>query len=133
MKRAIIPLLLFIILTSSSRIYRPSHPPPLAHSRCEVPLCILWGVAKAESDYYRWAVSADGQDMGMFQLRAKYYKGIDPFDVVCAEEEAQSTLMRNYRVLRSWPRALTAYHCGINFEKRTKWVDKEYVKRVLTK
>jgi hypothetical protein len=90
-------------------------------------------VAKAESDYYRWAVSADGQDMGMFQLRAKYYKGVDPFDVVCAEEAAQSTLIRDYRVLRSWPRVLTAYHGGINFAERTGWIDEEYVKRVLTK
>lgn len=119
-------------LTFSARVYRPSHPAPLAHPVALVPASILWGVAAAESGLDPLAVSPDGRDRGMFQLRRDYDEArgvIDPFDPVEALGHARRILAADYLALGSWDAALTAYRHG-RAGYLAHGVDAEYVSKV---
>ena len=113
-------------ISFSGRLYFPSHPHALAHPAAQVPPRILWDIARVESDWHRYAISPDGQDLGLFQLRGRYHRGVDLFDPVAATREARATLAYNRKVLGTWDRAITAYHRGIAWTQ-AHGVDREYV------
>ena len=120
------------VLTLSGRVYIPSHPRALAHPHALVPPSILWGVAAAESDGDPRALSHDGRDRGLFQLRRDFdeYRGVvDPFDPLEAMGHAQRILWADYRALGRWDKAITAYAHGRTWT-RIHGVDREYVRRV---
>ena len=130
MKPVSLLLAAFIILTSASFAYRPSHPQALAHPVALVPSSILWGIARAESDFNPRAVSPDGRDLGMFQLRSNCAWECDPFDPIQATKMAEKILSRNRAELGSWNMAITGYRWGIR-GARAHGVDKAYVRKVI--
>lgn len=84
----------------------------LAHG---VPPDILAGVARAESGFTPRAVSPDGHDRGMFQLRDRYdaARGVrDPFDPVESAGHAARILREGYDELGDWDLAIAAYRQG---------------------
>jgi hypothetical protein len=128
-KKLFLFTLTFAVLSSGSRLYCPSHPHALAHPVAQVPPSILWGVAHAESDFNPLAVSPDGRDRGMFQLRDGCTDVRDPFDVAEAAHVAAGILARDRAELGSWPLAMTAFRWGRR-GARAHGVDWEYVQRV---
>jgi soluble lytic murein transglycosylase-like protein len=125
-------VLLLAVLTSGARLYRPSHPRALAHPVVAVPLSLLWGIARAESGFDPLAVSPDGRDRGMFQLRRDFDEArgvIDPFDPVESVGHAVRILEDARARLGSWDLAVAAYRQGVRGVRRdgaTRW----YVARV---
>ena len=125
------------MLTLQSKVYIPSHPPPLRHGHSFVPAYILWGIARTESDFTELAVSKDGLDLGMFQLRSKFhwerdrrYGHFNPFDAMDSTRVAIGILTDAYHIFHSWPLAITAFHRGVGWTKLHN-VDILYVKKVL--
>lgn len=129
---AYIALLAIWYLTASAAPFRPpTTPAPLyvhpgipwayqeavvlaAHAH-GVPVHILAGIAAAESDWTPGAVSRDGRDRGMFQLRDTYdrARGVrDPFDPVESAGHAARILRADYVALGSWDLAIAAYRQG---------------------
>jgi len=130
MTRALIIVLFLSVLVSSSRIYRPSYPPPLAHPVAFVPPSILWGIVAAESDGDPRAMSKDGRDHNLFQIR-------DPEQYVWEMSTHRLTttklvirrLVAARRILGSWDMAITSHRWGIRGAQEH-GVDAWYVARV---
>lgn len=98
-----------------------------------VPPPILAGIARAESDFTPGAVSPDGHDRGMFQLRDLYdaQRGVvDPFDPEEAAVHAARILRDGYEYFGDWERAVAAYRQGVGgvLEHGVGWW---YVRRVM--
>jgi soluble lytic murein transglycosylase-like protein len=101
-----------------------------------VPPDILVGVAFAESSFNRWAVSADGLDLGMFQLRSLYNREraekwgeFDPFDTMQSARIAALILRENYERFGRWDKAVAAYNQG-STGVRLRGVKKSYIAKV---
>jgi hypothetical protein len=72
-------------------------------------------LAFAESSDNPLAVSKDGHDKGMFQLRDIYNKArgvIDPFDPVESVGHANTILLASFKVFKAWRPAIAAYRQG---------------------
>lgn len=130
MKAAIVAMLI-AAMTLSGREYRPSHPPPLGHHLPKVPPKILWGVAFAESSFDPLAISRDGFDCGLFQLRAHYNieRGVaNAFDPVEATRHAEKILAQGIAEL-GLDGGIASYRQGIRGVRRF-GIERWYVDRV---
>jgi len=101
-----------------------------------VPPDILVGVAFAESSFDRWAVSADGLDLGMFQLRSLYAREraekwgeFDAFDPSSSARIAALILRENYARFGTWEKAVASYNQGVR-GVRVRGVRAAYVSKV---
>ena len=101
-----------------------------------VPPEILLGVAMAESSMRPDAVSADGLDRGMFQLRSIYdaeraekWGAFDAFDPLSSARIAALILREDYSRLGSWDLAIASYRQGVRGVRR-RGPDRWYVDRV---
>jgi membrane-bound lytic murein transglycosylase MltF len=125
------------ILCSGSKIYIPSKPPNLKHQLNKVSPKILWGLALNESNMNPNAISKDGMDRGLFQLRKIYDKlrgVINPFDPVESTHHAITILQNNYSIFHNTPKMLAAYRQGIGGVQKN-GIDhgsKAYVKRIIS-
>jgi len=119
-----LPIILGLSLTActlSGHIYIPSHPPQIRHYTYQVSPRILWGLAHAESDFDTYAISRDGHDKGMFQLRDTYNKlrnVKNPYDPVESARHASRILLDNLIECKTTVRALAAYRQGTNGVKK---------------
>jgi soluble lytic murein transglycosylase-like protein len=131
-----LPLLLGLsiaALTFSARDFQPWRPKALPHPEQIVPPSILWGIARAESAFQPKAISLDGRDRGMFQLRMDYDRSrgvVDPYDPVEAVGHAVRILEANMDELGSWRLAIAAYKQGVR-GVRENGPDRRYIDRVL--
>lgn len=132
MDAARVAIIVFALALTSGRVYRPSGRYPLLHPVVPVSPKILWGIARAESAFDPLAVSPDGRDRGMFQLRRDFdsERGVDnPYNPVEAVHHAIRILEADMDALGSTDLALTAYRRG-RAGARRHGVDREYVARV---
>jgi hypothetical protein len=132
MKPALICSLALCVLTFSAKIYKPSHPPNLAHAHASLPLAYFWGIAHAESSFNADAIGPDGLDRGLWQFRATYDKerGIaNPFDPVEATRHAVKLFTGNLAALGSVELAVTAHKAGRG-GARANGVDTRYLGKV---
>lgn len=133
MKPLVILALALSALTYSGSLYISIRPHAFARPPQLVPPSILWGVAAAESSLQHDAISPDGRDRGIFQLRRDYdaERGVvDPFDPVESTRHASRILAENFAQLKTWRRAIAAYRQGVR-GVRENGVDQWYVDRVL--
>lgn len=131
-----IAVVALILLSLQCRLYYPSHPPPMERRESQVPPSILWSIAMVESSMDRLAVSHDGLDHGMFQLRclfheerARKYGAFDPFDAADSARIAVRILLDAHSRFRDWPRAITSFHRGVAWTRRH-GVDTIYIRKV---
>ena len=132
MKPALVFALALSVLTFSAKIYRPSHPPNLAHAHASLPLAYFWGIAHAESSFKADAIGPDGLDRGLWQFRATYDKErgiVNPFDPVESTRAAIKLFEGNLSALGSVELAVTA-HCRGRGGARANGVDARYFERV---
>lgn len=136
MTRAYLISCALVALCSQCKVYIPSHPPPMHRRASLVPPRLLWAIAEVESDCTELAVSPDGLDCGMFQLRSMFhaervrqYGAFNPFDAADSAQIASRILLDNYRIFGDWPRAITAFHRGVGWTRRH-GVDILYLKKV---
>jgi hypothetical protein len=132
MKRALVLALMLSVLTFSAKIYRPSHPPNLAHSSASLPLAYFWGIAHAESSFKADAIGPDGLDRGLWQFRATYDKErgiVNPFDPVESTRAAVKLFTANLSKLKRIDLAVTAHKRGAGWAKRN-GIDAQYLRRV---
>ena len=132
MKPAIACALILAALTFSARIYRPSHPPPLAHPVAMIAPTAFWGIALAESSFKADAVSPDGMDRGLFQYRKTYdaERGlVNPFDPLESTRLAAREFREHFAELGSVELAITAHKRGLGGTKRN-GIDRDYVAKV---
>ena len=131
MKPALFLALALAALTFSARVYRPSHPPPLAHPVAMIAVQAFWGIPVAESHFNADAVSPDGMDRGMWQYRKTYdaERGlVNPFDPVESTRLAAKEFRRHFAALGSIDLAITAHRRGFAWTKRH-GIDREYIAR----
>jgi hypothetical protein len=132
MKPALICALALCVLTFSAKVYKPSHPPNLAHAHASLPLAYFWGIANAESSFNADAIGPDGLDRGLWQFRATYDKErgiVNPFDPIEATRHAVKLFTGNLAALGSVELAVTA-HCWGRGGARANGVDARYLARV---
>jgi soluble lytic murein transglycosylase-like protein len=117
--------LTLLAVLSQCKVYIPSHPPPMHRRASLVPPSVLWAIAEVESDCTELAVSRDGLDLGMFQLRslfhgerARQYGAFNPFDAADSARIAGRILADAYRYFGDWPRAITSYNRGVGWTRR---------------
>jgi hypothetical protein len=132
----LIAIIILLALTSQCKVYIPSHPPPMHRRASLVPPRVLWAIAEVESDCTELAVSRDGLDCGMFQLRSLFhsersnkYGKFNPFDACDSARIASLILFDAYKRFHNWPMAITAFHRGVKWTK-TYGIDILYVKKV---
>ena len=131
MKPALFLAFALAALTFSARIYRPSHPPPLAHPVAMIAIQAFWGIPVAESHFDADAVSPDGMDRGMWQYRKTYdaERGlVNPFDPLESTRLAAREFRAHFAALGSVELAVTAHHAGLAGARRN-GVDWEYIAR----
>jgi hypothetical protein len=131
-RRALFLLALFAALTSGAKIYRPSHPAALVHPAVALPLSDFWGIPGAESSWRWWAVSRDGHDRGLWQMRDLFdaERGIvNPFDPIESTRAAVKLFTENFAYLGRVDLAVTAHKRGAGWA-RANGVDMEYLERV---
>ncbi len=136
MRYVIYLILAFGILCSSAKIYIPSHPKSIARQSYALSPNVLWNLAKNESNFNPNALSPDGHDRGMFQLRDTYNKirGIqNPFDPVESYQHATKILLANFKTFKSYKLMLAAYRQGVQGVKDhgIDPISRLYVNRIL--
>jgi hypothetical protein len=139
LKPGLLCALALAALTSSARIYIPSHPKALAHPAQIVQPSILWGHAFAESDFESAPKHINPIDQGMFGLhetaeihaeRAKKWGEYEARDPVQAWRIAAHVMAENLAAFDSLDMGVTAYRWG-QAGARKHGVDQVYVARVM--
>jgi len=105
---------------------------PLVHPVINLPLFAFWGIAATESDFDPLAISKDGADLGMWQLRSFYNRerGIkNPFDPIESTRWAAKNFGKNMAYFGNVDKAISAHLRGRAWVKRH-GIDREYLRRV---
>lgn len=116
----------------SPRIFRPSHPKPLAHPVINLPLEAFWGIAEAESSFNTFAIGPDGFDHGLWQVRSFYNQErgiVNAFDPIETTRWAAKNFQKNLAYFRNIDKAITSHKRGRGWTDK-KGIDRKYVKRV---
>jgi len=132
MRLWVILALLLAAISWSGRIYRPSHPMAVYRPVVNLPLAVFWGIAETESDFDPLAISKDGADLGMWQLRSFYNRerGIkNPFDPVESTRWAAMNFGKNMAYFCNVDKAISSHLRGRAWVKRH-GIDREYLRRV---
>lgn len=109
----------------------------MASATHNVPVELLYGIAKVESNLNPSAVSLDRHDYGLMQVRQKYSK-LSKRDLLdaCKNAKEAARILKQARALcvhKAGHGYLTCYNRGVTGAKRVKNASKDaYVRKVLT-